>query len=182
MLDLSALPQPQRALALLNDIVRPAMDLLDGLGMPFANRDPRAERLLVAISGQEADMRFRDQIESPRGDLVLGPALGLWQFERGGAVKGVMTHAKSRPLAIKLAAERHVSFDLDSIWKALKRDDIFAAGMARLLIWTDPFALPVTQQAAWVMYRDRCWRPGKPHPDKWPRYWRLATQVVYGEG
>ncbi len=178
MLNLGALPQPGRARALLNEIVAPAMTLLSSLGVPFPTNDPRVLRPLIAISGQEADMQYRDQIESPSGDLVDGPAMGLWQFERGGAVKGVVQHIASRQWAIKLCAERHVSFDTYSIWKALETDDILAAGMARLLIWTDPWPLPTSQAAVWEMYEKRLWRPGKPHPDKWPGYWALATQVV----
>ena len=58
--------------------------------------------------------------------------------------------------------------DPDAIYAALEYDDVLAAGVARLLLWTDPKALPPVGDvdAAWALYL-RTWRPGKPKPDSW---------------
>jgi hypothetical protein len=42
-----------------------------------------------------------------------------------------------------------------------------------LLLWTDPQPMPTSQDAGWQCYL-RNWRPGKPHPDQWPRNWASA--------
>jgi hypothetical protein len=66
------------------------------------------------------------------------------------------------------------------VWLALETDDILAARLARLLLWTDPRPLPVRGDAAagWNYYI-RNWRPGKPHPQTWGAFWREAEALVY---
>lgn len=126
----------------------------------------------AAIGFQESDgYRTRLQYNG-------GPARGYWQFEEGGGVKGVMTHEKTASLARSVCHARGVPFVRHTVWEALATDDVLAAAFARLLMYTDPFALPTTQAAAWTMYAKRLWRPGKPHPDKWPASWAFALSVV----
>jgi len=56
---------------------------------------------------------------------------------------------------------------------------VLAAGVARLLLWTDPKALPAIgdADAGWSLYL-RTWRPGKPHPKTWPALYAQAMAVV----
>lgn len=111
-----------------------------------------------------------------------GPARGYWQFEEGGAVKGVMEFkadgGKIAALARQVCHARGVPFVRHTVWEALAKDDVLAAAFARLLMYTDPYALPTTQDAAWTAYAKRLWRPGKPHPDEWPESWAFALRVV----
>ena len=54
---------------------------------------PNAVHLLLAIGLQESGLCERCQIIDGGGK---GPARGLWQFERGGGVVGVLTHPLTR--------------------------------------------------------------------------------------
>lgn len=130
---------------------------------------PAALVMVLAIGGQESKYQARRQIISRNGQLVAaGPATGFWQFEKGGGVKGVMTHHASKDLAKRLCNARGVVFDPQCVWEALEHDDVLAAGFARLLLLTDPRALPAigNSEPAWQCYI-RNWRPGKPHEATW---------------
>jgi len=65
------------------------------------------------------------------------------------------------------------------IWGALETDDVFACGVARLLLWTDPRKLPAAddEDGAWEYYL-RNWRPGKPHRDRWVKNHAAARAQV----
>lgn len=106
-----------------------------------------------------------------------GPARSYWQFEIGG-IRGVMTHAASIRLAIQVCDARGVEFNSTKIHAAMATDDVLGAAFARLLMLTDPFKLPENQADAWTMYAKRLWRPGKPHPEKWPKSWAFGLSVV----
>lgn len=153
-----------------SEIISPAMAIL-----PPRMESASARVMLIAIAKQESDINARRQ----RGN---GPARGLWQFERGGGVVGVMNHAAVRNITKEICVLRKVPFDSTAIWTALEKDDIFAACIARLLLWTDPFPLPKPNDdgadAAWDLYA-RVWRPGKPHPDKWPHNHGVALVTVF---
>jgi len=58
-------------------------------------------------------------------------------------------------------------------------NDTLAACMARLLLYTDPRALPATgeQDAAWEYYI-RNWRPGMPHPQSWGARYDKAMELA----
>ena len=139
--------------------------------LPDRLTSPEAEVQLLAIGLQESRFEHRHQIG--------GPAHGFWQFERGGAVAGVLTHAASRDLAKGLCAARGVAPTSAAVFDALEHDDILAAGFARLLLWTDPRPLPRIGevQAAWDYYI-RNWRPGKPHPKTWAPLYAQAMEEV----
>src|SRR5690606_38323275 len=117
------------------DAITPAMHLL-----PERMESPRARVVMLAIAGQEADFRHGYQELNTPG--AKGPARGLWQFERGGGVVGVLTHAASRDQAKRIALEPIGSAGADAVWQALEYDDVLAGVFARLLLWTDPQALP----------------------------------------
>lgn len=123
---------------------------------------------LAAIGFQESSYQVRIQYGN-------GPARSYWQFEKGG-IKGVMLHAASVRLAVSVCEARGVEFNSSAIWKAMETDDVLGAAFARLLMYTDPKPLPDNQADAWEMYAKRLWRPGKPHPDKWPASWAFGLE------
>ena len=160
--------------SILHDAIGPA------LGMLPSKMDSRAARImLLAIGLQESRFRYRYQKIAGK-PYVKGPARGFWQFERAGGVVGVMTHAASHELAEELCQVRRVPFDSVVIHDTLERDDVLAAGFARLLLWTDRKALPspaASHQEAWDCYI-RNWRPGRPHRDSWDDFHDQAISQV----
>jgi hypothetical protein len=154
--------------ALLRTAVNPALSLLP------PKMDSDAARVeMLAITLQEADGIHRVQHGG-------GPAHGLWQFEEGGGVRGVMRHPASRDFARAVCSTRRVPFVLRAVWEALPHDDILSAAFARLLLWTDFKPLPGVDAPAaegWAYY-ERNWRPGKPHPEKWPACHAAARAQV----
>lgn len=146
--------------------------VLGWLSLRGVASDDRARVMLLAIAGQESDAQYRRQHGG-------GPARGLWQFERMGGVAGVLSHRASARLAAALCEWRGVDPSATAVHAALERDDVLAAGFARLLLWTDAKPLPSVEaeDAGWAYYL-RNWRPGKPHPERWPENWRLAREAV----
>ncbi|CUJ98422.1 Uncharacterised protein [Achromobacter sp. 2789STDY5608615] len=148
-----------------------------GLALLPARMDtPEARVMLLAIGLQESRFVHRRQIG--------GPARGFWQFEKGtrasrGGVWGVFLHAASKDHLAALCKARSVAGDPDAIYGALEYDDVLAAGVARLLLWTDPKALPPVgdADAAWALYL-RTWRPGRPHTQTWPALYAQATAAL----
>lgn len=130
-----------------------------------------AKRLLLAIAIQESALTHRAQVLAGG---AAGPARGFWQFEQGGGVAGVLRHPASRPRALLCCEATSVVAESAPVWRAIEGHDLLAYGVARLLLLTDPYAVPVTQEAAWVCYSARLWRPGKPHPRKWAECWDTA--------
>lgn len=75
------------------------------------------------------------------------------------------------------------------VWNAIEHDDVLAAGLARLLLYTDPARLPELgkESAAWDLYL-RTWRPGaydRGTPaqraelrNKWAANYAAALEVV----
>ena len=147
--------------------IAPALALL-----PARMSTNAAEVMLLAITQQEDPDQRRRQWPT-------GPARGLWQFEQGGGVRGVLNHVSSRQHALAVCKERGVQPDSASVWAALERDDVLAAAFARLLLWTDPKPLPGTNDphGAWALY-ERVWRPGKPHPQRWDTRFAAAVRAV----
>lgn len=142
-------------------ILSPALALL-----PIKMDSPKARLMLLAIGLQESALVHRYQVlDDP---TKKGPARGLWQFEQGGGVKGVLGHEKTTGWAHIVCAARDVPFNRLSVWLRLEKDDILAAVFARLLLYSDPKALPEPEDAdgAWRLY-ERTWRPGKPHRQTW---------------
>lgn len=154
--------------ALLRTAVNPALSLLP------PRMDSDAVRVeMLAITLQEADGLHRVQFGG-------GPAHGLWQMEEGGGVRGVMQHPASRDFARAVCSTRRIPFVQRTVWETLPRDDILAAAFARLLLWTDFRPLPGVDAPAaegWASYV-RNWRPGKPHPEKWPACHAAARAQV----
>ncbi|GGG51807.1 hypothetical protein GCM10010964_43750 [Caldovatus sediminis] len=131
-----------------------------------------AERLLLAIAVQESGLRHRRQVP-------VAHAMGFWQFERGGGVAGVLRHRATAERARFVCEALLVKPEPETVWAALEQNDALACAFARLLLWTDPHPIPTEERAAWACYL-RLWRPGKPHPERWPTCWRLAGEALRG--
>jgi hypothetical protein len=142
---------------------------LHRLPHPLSTRE--AIVMLLAIGGQESGFRAREQVG--------GPAHGLWQFEKGGGVRGVLKHKASSGWARTLCEQFGVPTTEAAAYWALTENDELAAGFARLLLWTDPIRLPAIgdEQGAWDGYV-RNWRPGKPHRERWSEHYAAAVQAV----
>ena len=122
--------------------------------LPVGMSSPAATVMLLAIGLQESAFHHRRQIK--------GPARSFWQFEFGGGFRGVQLHRTTAAHAEKLAQEcGYGNLTPQQQFEQLERDDIFAAGMARLLLWTDPKALPALDRPDDAFdYYLRNWRPG----------------------
>lgn len=144
-----------------------------------AKMDTQAARVLMLTIGlQESGLTKRAQVLDGGGK---GPARGLWQNEQGGGVRGVLTHPASHVLALKVCQARGVAPTPPEVWARMETDDILAAALARLLVFTDPKPLPGVDDAdgSWALYL-RVWRPGKPKPDTWPAFHARARAFVLG--
>jgi len=137
--------------------------------LPLKMDSPFARINQAAIGQQESGYLVRRQYGN-------GPARGYWQFEEGGGVKGVMEHKSTAELSRSVCHARGVPFVRRTVWEALETDDVLAAAFCRLLMWTDSGKLPTTEADGWAMYA-RTWRPGRPHPDKWPASWKFGLSV-----
>lgn len=163
---------------LLEQITRTAID--PAMAMFPDGMDSKSARvMMLAIGLQESGLCERCQIINGGGK---GPARGLWQFERGGGVLGVLRHPVTRKYALRVCDARGVEPDSPAVWAALETDDVLAAVFARLLLYSDPMQLPRPDDAdaAWRLYALRTWRPGKPHPDRWPANHERARRFVMG--
>ncbi len=143
----------------LSDVVEKAIK--PALAMLHARmRSREAVVMLLAIGLQESLFKHRRQMGN-------GPARGLWQFEFGGGFKGVFGRHTSQQAAEQIATERgHFKYidghaNLRYAFDQLEHDDVFAAAVARLLLWTDPNSLPALNdpEGAFQLYL-RTWRPG----------------------
>lgn len=144
--------------------------------LPARMESREAVVMLLAIGLQESRLTYRRQIG--------GPARGLWQFECGtresrGGVFGVFLHPASGVLLRRLCVTMGVEPSPASIYAAIEHDDVLAAGVARLLLWTHPEPLPAIgdRDAAWEQYI-AVWRPGKPHPGTWPALYAEAVEAM----
>ena len=144
-------------------IIDPTMQLLSGMD------SVESRTMLLAIGLQESRFIHRKQIG--------GPARGFWQFELGGGVKGVLNHPVSRRLAHQVCSILSVEPNKTVVYATLAMNDVLACAFARLLLYTDPFALPELgdAQAAWDYY-ERNWRPGQPHPQTWQALYDQALE------
>ena len=161
-----------KPITLLQTAILPALAELEAMGIKSS---PLASRFLLAIALQESNISARRQVVASGAEA--GPAASFWQCEQGGAVTGVLTHQAVSSKMKAICEAYNVLTTPAGLWDAIRYQDIVAACVARLLIYTLPGALPQTQDEAWAQYLS-AWRPGKPKPDKWPTYWRMAGETV----
>jgi hypothetical protein len=159
----------------LTSVIDPGLDALAELDGPEPSDD--VCRFLLAVALQESGTSLSARYQSSPSTSP-GPARGWWQFECGGGVAGVLSHAASKSLAAAVCAGFEVVCAKEAVWRALEGHDLLATCFARLLLYTDPFPVPTNESDAWDCYANRLWRPGKPHPDSWPANWATATSVV----
>lgn len=136
------------------EALKAAFALLPRHMSPSLEQPGRVVVPLLAMQHQENPQRVPKQIG--------GPAVGDYQFEKGGGIKGVLTHSTSRNAARDLCEALGVEPTVDAVYVALQtKNDTLDAGFARLLMWTDPERLPALGEveATWKLYL-RVWRPG----------------------
>lgn len=156
--------------------------------LPRAMDSAEARVMQLTIGGVESNFEHRDQLDRTGKPGILGPAVSFWQFELGNparlrnGVSGVMGHQASRYWASRMCGLLGVKFEPAIVWAAMARPefDTLACGMARLLLFTDPYRLPAIgdEPAAWNLYAKRTWKPGKPHRDRWARWYPEAVRLV----
>lgn len=154
--------------------------ILPALALLGAKYDTMGARLmLLAIVLQESGGTTRDQADAGH---MLGPALGLAQFEVNG-VAAVLRHPSVAQAARALCQRRGVIASPSAAWAAMLTDDVLALGFARLLLYTDraPLPEPGAVRVAWDYYQ-RNWRPGRPRPSDWPTNYARAYALMQGEG
>lgn len=162
----------------------PIAAISEALALLPPGMDSREARvMLVAIGLQESRFKYRRQLVGNPAKPI-GPAAGFWQFEKGsaasrGGVWGVFLHESTNRHVKTLCAARGVPASPSNIWETIQTDDVLAAGIARLLLWTDPQRLPAVgkEAEAWALYL-RTWRPGKPHPETWPSLYADTVRAV----
>lgn len=142
-----------------------------GLDLLPARMDSREARaMLLACALQESGFRHRRQVG--------GPARGWWQFEPIG-VRGVLEHPASRTTAERVCELLRYPPDPGALYEAIEHNDALACAFARLLLWRLPQRLPTRGESdyAWSQYID-CWRPGRPHRERWDDNYRAAWESV----
>ena len=88
---------------ILTEIINPALARLAAHRIPVSDA---ARVMLYAIGLQESNLQHRFQISlRSNGERFRGPARGLWQFEKGGGVSGVVNHRSSADIARVFTAE-----------------------------------------------------------------------------
>lgn len=165
---------PMTAPVFVGEVMEPALDLL-----PARMGSIEARIMLLAIALQESNLAHRWQVVDLARPEIKGPARGLLQFERGGGVKGVLTHPASRDYAADVCLACGVVAAPQQVYDALDQDDVLAVALGRLLLWTDPRALPAANDVlgSWNLYQ-RVWRPGKPHPETWAGHHATARAAL----
>jgi hypothetical protein len=97
-------------------------------------------------------------------------------------VAGVQRHAASRSTALAACEALLVPATPEAVHPALEHNDDLACIFARLLLWTDPTALPAIDdpEGGWALYL-RTWRSGKPHTGTWAGHWRKVLEALADE-
>lgn len=131
---------------------------------------PAARAMLLAIGMQESRLKFRQQLR--------GSAKGLWQFEII-AVAELLRHPRTRLHTQAVLQRLDYPLSPDRVYHALDDNDILAAVLARLLLWTVPDPLPSQNNVwgAWAQYR-KVWKPGKNYTALWTGFYTNAWNVV----
>lgn len=157
-------------------VIQPTLSWLTSIAPIAATRD--AEAMMLAIAHQETELNARAQlVRAADGKLVEnGPARSWWQMERI-SVTEVLTNHRTQGWAKTVCRELHVPAEVNEVHRLIAWSDNLGCAFARINLWLDPRALPRAvvedQEVAWRTYL-RAWRPGKPHPERWPVAWRAA--------
>lgn len=148
------IPLPMSAKTFLDEVVNPALATL-----PDEMNSPEARLMLAAIALQESGLAARQQVG--------GPAKGLLQFEING-VLAVMHNTRTADIVFKWCDANGITYGSHAIYNRLAEDDELACVFARLLLWSDPRALPDVGDCMGAFDVYECnWRPGKPSYTRW---------------
>lgn len=130
-----------------------------------------ARAMLLATGLQESSFLYREQVG--------GPAHGLWQFEKNGGVKEILTSDDTVELAHTVCRQLLYTPVTLEIYNALPDNDVLACVFARLLLWRHPSSCPEADDPdkGWKMYVES-WRPGAPRPHDWPQNFKTAWGTV----
>jgi len=164
-------------------VLAPGAAFLEALTGTHTNE--AAQQFLMTVALQESGLVHRFQ---QIGNGVPGPARGFWQFEQNaiharpakGREWGLLIHGTSAPRLRVVCDALSIEPTGSAIWRAIEGNDLLAFACARLLLLTDMDPVPLDRQAAWLLYANVLWRPGKPHPDKWPNNWAAAKAALGG--
>lgn len=157
------------------NIILPGLATLHEIGGPQPTMEAARFMLAIALTESGPNLNARYQAHPSPSP---GPARGWWQFEQGGGVRGVLTHNASSKLAKAMCEACTVHPHDQAVWRSLEGHDDLATAFARLLILTDPRALPKNAEEGWEQYL-RLWRPGKPCTRAtWDQNWNTANQTV----
>lgn len=137
-----------------------------------------ARAFLLAIALHESECKARRQHRN-------GPARGLWQFEREGAVRGVLTHDATESYALSVLQQLQYPIPSDAgilerfVHNTIEHNDILAAALARLNLWWHHAPCPHIgdTDGAYAMYLDT-WRPGRERPEAWPPNYERAWEIT----
>lgn len=90
-------------------------------------------------------------------------------------VGGVLRAAQTRDLAVAVCDARQVPPIAERVYSALEHDDVLAAALARLLLWSDPASLPSLgdEAGAWACYQ-RHWAVDEVARRDWPAHYQRA--------
>lgn len=159
-----------------NTFVLPAAFAL----LPPRMDTPAARAMVIAIALQESRFEERRQLLD---DGKIGAARGLWQFELGGGITGVLSHPATRAHVRRVLEElRYHDPSPEACYAAVEHNDVLAAVFARLNLWWLPGRLPHVDEPnkGWAQYLD-AWRPGKPREHTWDGNFVRAWSIVAGE-
>lgn len=139
--------------------------------LPASMTSAESKAMLIAIGLQESRFEYRRQI--------MGPARGFWQFEAQGGVRCVLEHEATRESIRAVLDQLCYDHAVITSYTAIEHNDILACSFARLLLYSLPQRLPTRDepQAGWDQYL-AAWRPGRPHPETWPVFFRQAWEAV----
>lgn len=151
-----------------------ALDLL-----PSRMDTTEARAMLLATGLQESAFNARRQ--GGKGTRPgNGPARSFWQFERAGGVTEILTSSNTRDIIRPICRMFLYEPTPAVIHAAMEHHDVLACCMARLLLYRDPRTLPHYDHPdlGWDIYL-RNWRPGKPHPETWRKYYDQAWSIIF---
>jgi len=132
------------------------------LPLAMSRNLPQVQVQLLTTHLQESPNQDQCQIVAGQKPGVCGPARGIFQFEKGGGVAGVMQHHSTRVAAAEVCRLLKIPATVEAVYDALRTtDDALDVAFARMLYWTDKDPLPKfgDVSGSWEYYV-RTWRPG----------------------
>lgn len=149
-------------------VMAPAWKILQ---MPAAIDTLESRVQMIATAGQESGWSDRKQDPS-------GIARGFWQCEIE-AIASVQAGKRTGPFLKTVCDLLDIPADTATIYEAIAWNDALAYAVGRGIYLQDPLPLPGigSALASWECYL-RNWRPGKPRPDAWDRFYATSVSLV----